>query len=87
MSPLSAGDVLDKEYLQLRAKILELAASLDRIDRASGSIDGDSRYALLRQGIEALSSSEEGRAERIQLLFSLPYVEDWRARFGLDAKK
>ena len=82
---LTKPEVLTKEYLELRAKILELGASFDRLDRAEGSVDGDPRLTLLRRGLEELSSTELGRAERIQLLFSLPYDEDWKSHFDLPA--
>jgi hypothetical protein len=76
-------DVLDQEYLVARAKILELAAILDRLDRANGSASEDPRYGLLRQGMELLQQSEDGRAERVQLLFSRPYRSSWREDFGV----
>ena len=39
-------DVLDQEYLVARAKILELAAILDRLDRADGAAAEDPRYGF-----------------------------------------
>ncbi len=30
---MPAAEVLDREFLEIRAKILEIAASLDRLDR------------------------------------------------------
>lgn len=76
-SPLSAAAVLNREFLELRAKVLELAASLDRLDRSEGKVDDDLRLAKLRRGIEILLSAESDRAERVQLLFSRAYNEDW----------
>lgn len=76
-------DVLDQEYLVARAKILELAAILDRLDRANGAAAEDSRYGLLRQGMELLQQPEDGRAERVQLHFSRPYQATWRQDFGV----
>jgi hypothetical protein len=74
---MNAENVLAREFLELRAKILELAASLDRLDRSEGEVDDDPRMAKLRKGIELLLSADPGRAERLQLLFSRPYHEDW----------
>ncbi len=34
--PLTAAATLEREFLTIRAKILEIAASLDRLDRADG---------------------------------------------------
>ncbi len=87
---MTAKQVLDREYLEMRAKILELAASLDRLDRAcvdgGGSVDGDSRMEKLARGLEILRSDQVDRAERVQLLFSLAYSETWRDDFQLASK-
>ena len=76
-------DVLDQEYLVARAKILELAAILDRLDRADGQPEVDPRYQLLQRGMELLQQDADGRAERVQLLFSRPYQTTWREEFGV----
>ncbi len=83
--PLSASEILDREFLELRAKILQIAAAFDRLDRAEGDVENDSRLGLLREGIEILSSSSE-RAEQFQLLFSRPYEDDWQTTYDLAAK-
>jgi len=75
--------VLDQEYLPVRAKLLEIAATLDRIDRAGGTSDEDIRVALIRQSIATLLRPDDDRAEQIQLLFSLPYDDDWQETFSL----
>ena len=38
-----APDLLNREFLQIRAKLLELAAAFDRIGRAQGTIVDDPR--------------------------------------------
>ncbi len=50
--PRSASDVLQSEYLVARSKILELAATLDRLDRCSGSVDDHPQKKLLIEGIQ-----------------------------------
>ncbi len=82
-------DVLNRDFLEIRCRILELAAALDRLDRAplASSASPDSRLAMLRQGIEALLEPGPGRAETIQRLFSLEYDPQWRTRFELDSMK
>ncbi len=73
----TALQVLDREYLEARCSILELAATLDRIDRAydhegeSGELS-DSRLELLNQAISALSEKSHlpNRSERLLLMFS-----------------
>lgn len=75
--------VLNQEYLPARAKILEIAASLDRIQRASGNVADEPRMKQLRTAIEALLDDEPGRAERVQLLFSRAYDLRWRETFKI----
>ena len=78
---MPAADVLEREFLQIRARILEVGALLDRLDRGEGSVAYDPRCAQIRRAIETLNSQTGNRAEQIQLLFSLPYHEDWQAQF------
>lgn len=80
---MSASKVLDREFLELRAKILELAASMDRMDRGDGTVEEDPRMKLLVKGVEILQSSDSNRAEKIQLLFSLDYHDDWPQQFQI----
>ena len=79
----SATDVLDREFLPIRAKLLEIASSLDRLDRAAGSSSHDTRLEPIRRGIEVLLADRGDRAEQIQLIFSREYQPDWRTRFGI----
>lgn len=80
---MPAKEVLDREFLEVRAKILELAASLDRLDRGAGDVAQDPRFDLIQQGLRILEESDDGRAERVQLLFSQPFASDWRQQFGI----
>jgi hypothetical protein len=79
---LPAEEVLNREFLQIRAKILEIGATLDRLDRGDGSVDSDPRMAQIRRGLETLLQSSTRRAEQIQMVFSLPYDERWRDEFA-----
>ena len=80
---MPANAVLDREFLEMRAKILELASSLDRIERGEGTASSDPRTELIQQGIRILRETQEGRAERVQLLFSRPYEANWRTQLGV----
>jgi hypothetical protein len=75
----TATQVLDRHYLELRCEILNLAAALDRVERASRFHDvaADPRIVLLRKGLEILLSNGTDRAERVQLLFSDEYRPGW----------
>jgi hypothetical protein len=70
-----ARETLQTYFLEMRARIIEIAASLDRIERAPGGqevMKTDSRVALLRDAIKVLGASGcQDRAEQAQLIFSL----------------
>ena len=80
----TASDILDREFLVIRGKLLEVAAALDRIDRGQGSTAGDARLDNIRKTLAVLgadpaaASAKTSRAEQLQLIFSLPYERDWR---------
>ena len=76
--PLTAEEVLNREFLEIRAKILEVAAAFDRLDRAEGSVAGDRRMALLREALESIVDLDHERAEQVQLLFSRAYDDAWQ---------
>jgi hypothetical protein len=80
---MAAPDVLNREFLEIRGKLLEIAASLDRLDRSAGSVAGDRRLALLREALEVLMDDRGDRAEQIQLLFSRQYNDDWQQEFDI----
>lgn len=86
--PLGAAEVLDRELLAVRARLIDVAAVLDRIDRAEGTppdetAADDPRLAKIRQGLRLLAGDRSDRAEQLQLLFSLPYQEEWQKDYGL----
>lgn len=88
-SPMTSAEVLNREFLEMRAKVLELAASFDRLDRSEGvNSNGshgasDPRLQRLRDGLKILLSNSSERAEQVQLLFSREYDDGWRKRFGV----
>jgi hypothetical protein len=75
----AAPAVLERVYLEIRCKLLDVAAALDRVARAEGGdrLQADPRLAQIKQGIEILASGGADRAERIQMLFSDPYIANW----------
>lgn len=64
--------VIDRYFLEHRAKLIDLAAFLDRIDRAGGdgSVVDDFRVVAMREAIEELLKQDSGRARRVQEIFS-----------------
>ena len=81
----SKTEVLDREFLEVRAKILELAAALDRLDRAVGALPTDERHGRIARGLAELQTSQLGRAERVQQIFSLGFDPRWRSALDVDA--
>lgn len=77
---LSATQYLDREYLEVRCRLIDVAAALDRIAGATGadSARTDARYRKLMQAIEELGRDGDPRAERLQMLFSDSYDAGWR---------
>ncbi|MHC4698713.1 MAG: hypothetical protein ACYTFA_18445 [Planctomycetota bacterium] len=77
---LTVGDYLDREFLEIRRRLIDIAAALDRIDRADGSDDlrSDPRMETLRQAALVLNDGQGGRAERVQMVFSDTYDAAWR---------
>ena len=80
---LNAPQVLDREFLAIRSKLIDLAAALDRIDRAEGSVAADPRLDKIGRSLGILSGGVPDRAEQVEMVFSLPYQDDWRTQYGL----
>jgi hypothetical protein len=62
--------VIDLYFMEARAKVIDLAAFLDRVDRAPG-VD-DFRVKSLRRALAELSSEQADRARRVLLTLSDP---------------
>jgi len=75
----SADEILDRTYLEMRARVLELAAAFDRIDRADqdGHTTDDPRMQKLLHAVALLTEPGEDRAEKVQMIFSDPYQAGW----------
>lgn len=78
----TASELLDRDYLSVRSRILDIAAALDRIDRGSGAgvVPADARIIALRSGIASLIDDEPDRARRVQMVFSDEFDPAWRGR-------
>lgn len=86
--PLSERQQIDEFFMDNRNRVLEIAAFLDRLERAAAAdAAGDFRLAAFRAALSALSSPEHGRVEHIQLIFSdqnseLLQALDQKSAFG-----
>jgi hypothetical protein len=84
--PLSAAEVLNREFLDVRSKVLELAAAFDRLDRSAGDVAGEKRMEQLREALSAVMERSGDRAERVQMIFSRPYDKAWRETLGVPSR-
>jgi hypothetical protein len=91
MSPpyqrMNAMDILDLYFIENRARLLDIASFLDRIDRYEGceQARNDFRYQALLQALELLGSGGAGRTSAIQEAFSDPTTEPIASAVGLKA--
>ena len=74
----TGSEILDREFLTIRGKLLEVAAALDRIERGKGQTASDPRLAKFQESLAILGREGGNRAEQLQMLFSLPYEREWR---------
>ncbi len=82
-SSMNAADVLEREYLEMRALILQLAASMDRVQRSKSPAADQEKMEQLRLGFQILLSEQDDRANLVQMLFSNPYSQQWAQEFAL----
>ena len=84
---MTAQETIDREFLPIRAKILEIAAALDRIQRCEDYVDNQPQLGRLRTAVQTLLRPDDDRAEQIQLIFSQPYDDAWQNEFGVTTRK
>ena len=70
---MTRQQLLDLYFMDARSKLIDLAAFLDRIERAKGP--DDFRISSFRDAMHALSSSATDRAEKVLLALSDPTTE------------
>jgi hypothetical protein len=73
---LNARELTDEYFIENRNRLLEIAAFLDRLDRADpGRAARDFRIQAFVQALGILASRESSYLEQIQLLLSDPTTE------------
>ena len=70
LSPQTKQQVIDTYFMEHRAKLMDIAAYLDRIDRGRGQDPTDFRDIAFRKAIAILTDGETHRARRILELLS-----------------
>jgi hypothetical protein len=69
---MTAEQILEQQFFEMRWRVLSLAADFDRIQRArnNGALPDDPRLSQLRAALGVVSSADHDRAARVQLIFS-----------------
>jgi hypothetical protein len=70
---MTRNELLDLYFMDARAKLIDLAAFLDRVDH--GTEDADFRLAAFRKALGELASDKPARARGVLLSLSDPTVE------------
>jgi hypothetical protein len=91
--PLTQQQIIDEYFIEHRTKILDIAAFLDRLDRASArDAENDFRTMAFHAALRILTGGPDrpNRLEAIQLILSDPRTElldhlDQKGAFGAHA--
>ncbi len=70
---MTKQQILDLYFLDARHKLIELAAFLDRVERADGK--DDFRLKAFRAALTKLGGNRKNKAKEVLLAFSDPTVE------------
>jgi hypothetical protein len=70
---MTKQQILDLYFLDARHKLVELAALLDRVERADGK--DDFRLKAFRAGLGKLSGGKKEKVKSVLLAFSDPTIE------------
>jgi hypothetical protein len=70
---MTRQQILDLYFLDARSKLIDLAAFLDRVDRADGR--DDFRLKSFRAGLGELISNKKERSKSVLLAFSDPTIK------------
>ena len=66
-------NILDLYFLDARARLIDIAAFMDRVNRANG--EADFRYSQFLDALKELDGKGVNRAEKVLLAFSDPTEE------------
>jgi ABC-type uncharacterized transport system YnjBCD ATPase subunit len=74
--PLTQRELIDEYFMEERVKVIDLAAFLDRLDRARElDAEDDFRLRSIRDALAVLAGDQRGRVQRVQMIFSDPRSE------------
>jgi hypothetical protein len=80
---MTRQQLLDLYFMDARSKLIDLAAFLDRLDRAEG--DADFRLDAFRKALEELNGTDPSRAREVLMSLSDPTTEPLEAAPGKGA--
>jgi hypothetical protein len=86
--PLTQRQLIDEYFMEHRTKVLDIAAFLDRLERAAiRDAEDDFRFVAFRETLRELTSDAPGRVERAQMILSDRTLEplaelDRKAAYG-----
>lgn len=82
--PLSQRQLVDEYFIEMRARLLDVAAFLDRLDRSiERDAEEDFRMVAMQRALRMLSEAASDRVYSMQMLFSDMTTEPLA---GLDRK-
>lgn len=86
-SEKNAREIIDLYFVENRAKLLDIASFLDRVDRYPGAKEAraDFRYRAFMKALKVLLDAGENRTKALQVVFSDPTVEPLESAVGLKA--
>lgn len=74
--PMTRAQVIDAYFMEHRAKLIDIAAFLDRLDRGEDAgIGQDFRMSAFQRALDILKDEGPGRARRVLGAFSDPTRE------------
>ena len=74
-SPLNRKALVDEYFIENRTRLLEIAAFLDRLDRAGSSEPADFRMQAFSEALAAIANGTGDRLFQVQMLLSDPTTE------------
>ena len=75
-SPLTPTQLVDEYFIENRNRLIEIAAFLDRLDRADPAVtDQDFRMRAFTDALAVLGTTSSSRVAEIQMLLSDPRTD------------
>jgi hypothetical protein len=78
-TPRTGPQLVGEYFIENRTRLLDVAAFLDRLDRAEDGGAADFRMRAFREALAVLCTEASPRVDRIQMIFSDPTPEPLEA--------